>query len=251
MARFTDKIALVTGAGSGLGKATALLLAREGAAVACVDLLGETAKTTAAEITDMGGRAVSSQANVADTGACRTAVSDTIAAFGRVDILCNIAGTGKFSHTLDLDLEAWQRVIDVNLTGTFLMCQATLPHILEAGGNIVNTASIAGLRGQAYAAAYCASKGGVVLLTKALAVEYAKQGIRVNCVCPGGINTPLIPAGFMPPDGADADLIMRASAASLQMAEPEEVANTIAFLASDDATFVNGAALIVDGCTLH
>ena len=159
-------------------------------------------------------------------------------------MLCNIAGIGNFAHTTELAFDDWQRVIAVNLTGTFLMCQAVLPHILENGGNIVNTASNAGLQGLAYSAAYCASKGGVVQLTRALAIEYWKKGIRVNAVAPGGVDTPLS-RGFTMPDDADMAFMAKMQA-PLGMAEPEDLASLFAYIASDEARYMTGAIVSMD-----
>ena len=159
-------------------------------------------------------------------------------------MLCNIAGVGNFANTTELPFEEWQRVIAVNLTGTFLMCQAALPHILENGGNIVNTASNAGLQGLAYSAAYCASKGGVVQLTRALAIEYWKKGIRVNAVAPGGVDTPLS-RGFTMPEDADMSF-MEKMMAPLGMADPDDLASLFAYIASDEARYMTGAIVSMD-----
>jgi meso-butanediol dehydrogenase/(S,S)-butanediol dehydrogenase/diacetyl reductase len=141
--------------------------------------------------------------------------------------------------------DEWSRVLGVNLTGQFLMCQAALPHILATTGAIINTASVAGLKSHPYSAAYCASKGGVVLLTKALAVEYGRKGVRINCLCPGGVETPLI-SQFQLPEGVNQAVLQRIMPLG-RMGQPPEVAGTIAFLASDDATYINGATIVVDG----
>jgi NAD(P)-dependent dehydrogenase (short-subunit alcohol dehydrogenase family) len=163
---------------------------------------------------------------------------------GKPNVLCNVAGVGGFTRTEDLTLERWELILGVNLNGTFFMSQACLPYLLECRGNIVNVASLAGLIGQAYSAAYCASKWGVVGLTKALAVEYVKQGLRVNCVCPGGVATPIL-ANFAPPENADQELVGRL-ALMRGLIEPREVAETIAYLASDAAVSVTGVALPID-----
>jgi len=159
-------------------------------------------------------------------------------------VLCNIAGIGKFANSHEMPLEDWNRIIGVNLTGTFLMCQAVLPHLLAGGGNIVNTASNAGLIGQPWSAAYCASKGGVIMLTKALAVEYLKQGVRVNAVAPGGTDT-AITNSFTPPEGADYKL-MRKMMSPLGMASPEKLASLFAYVASDEASFMTGSVVVMD-----
>jgi NAD(P)-dependent dehydrogenase (short-subunit alcohol dehydrogenase family) len=244
MNRFTDRIVVVTGAGSGIGKATARRFASEEATVACLDIDGAAAQKTVGEIVEAGGRAGAFACNVAEPGDVEATVASVTSDLGSPNVLCNVAGIGNFAHTTELPFEVWERVIAVNLTGTFLMCQAVLPRILENGGNIVNTASNAGLQGLAYSAAYCASKGGVVQLTRALAIEYWKRGIRVNAVAPGGVDTPLS-RGFTMPEGADMSF-MQKMMSPFGMAEPEDLASLFAYVASDEARYMTGAIVSMD-----
>ena len=245
MTRFTDHVAVVTGAGSGLGRATAHRLGDEGAAVAAVDLDADAAEKTTAEIGERGGSARAYQVDVTDPAVVKATVAAVAADLGRPQVLVNSAGIGGFAHTVDETYERWSAILGVNLTGTFLMCQAALPHLLEGGGAIVNVASNAGLMGQPYSAAYCASKGGVVNLTRALSVEYVKRGVRVNAVAPGGMNTPMI-AGFTMPEGVNLKEFARVTS-PLGYAEPEEVAGVIAYIASDDARYMTGSIVSFDG----
>jgi NAD(P)-dependent dehydrogenase (short-subunit alcohol dehydrogenase family) len=244
MGRFSEKVAVITGAGSGIAQATARRFGSEEATVACLDIDEGAAEKTAAAIVEAGGSASAFHCNVADPESVTTAVAAVVSSLGAPNVLCNIAGVGGFANTIELPFDEWQRVIAVNLTGTFLMCQATLPHILENGGNIVNTASNAGLQGLAYAAAYCASKGGVVQLTRALAIEYWKRGIRVNAVAPGGVDTPLS-RGFSMPDDADMSFMAKMMA-PLGMAEPDDLASLFAYIASDEARYMTGAIVSMD-----
>jgi NAD(P)-dependent dehydrogenase (short-subunit alcohol dehydrogenase family) len=243
--RFRGKTAIVTGAGAGIGRATARRLGAEGAAVACLDITTDACEQTAADIVDAGGKARAYACNVADKGSVTSTVDAVVADLGPPDVVCNIAGIGKFAHSHEQPLEEWQRIIDVNLTGTFLVSQAALPHLLENGGNIVNVASTAGLIGQPYSAAYCASKGGVVMLTKAMAYEYIERGIRVNAVAPGGIQTNLMESfGF--PENASRKLFYKITS-PMGFAQPEEVAGLMAFLASDEARYMTGTVVPIDG----
>jgi len=245
MNRFTGKIAVVTGAGSGIAQATARRLASEEANVACLDIDEAAAQKTAASIVEAGGSATAFQCDVSNPDASKATVAAVASELGAPNVLCNIAGVGNFSHATDLSFDEWNRILGVNLTGTFLMCQAVLPHILDNGGNIVNTASNAGLQGLAYSAAYCASKGGVVQLTRALAIEYWKQGIRVNAVAPGGVDTPLS-RGFTMPENADMSF-MEKMMTPFGMAQPENLASLFAYIASDEARYMTGAIVSMDG----
>jgi len=242
--RFKGRAILVTGAASGIGRATAEIFAREGARVACADIGEEQLADTVTGIRERGGEAVAIGANIADSAAANQAVGRSVKEFGSLDVLANVAGILKLDHAHRLTDEDWNRVLGVNLSGTFFMSRAAIPHLLESRGTIVNVASLAGLKGQAYGAAYCASKAGVVGLTRVMAVEYANQGLRVNCVCPGGVETPLI-AGFAPPDGFDAELMNRLSLVP-GLTAPTEIAETIAYLASSAARSINGVALPID-----
>ncbi len=245
MTRFEGQRAIVTGAGSGLGRATAARLAAEGAVVACLDVVADATERTAADIGKTGGTARAYTVDVSDPASVRTAVTAAAKDLGRPSVLVNCAGIGKFAHSHEMPFEDWSRIIAVNLTGSFLMAQAVLPYLLDGGGNIVNIASNAGLMGQPYCAAYCASKGGVIQLTRALADEYLHRGIRVNAIAPGGIATPLQQA-FGLPQGANPKLIAKLIT-PLGNAQPEEVAALVAFVASNEGRYMTGSIVSMDG----
>ena len=205
----------------------------------------DAAEKTTAEIGERDARARAYRVDVMDPAAVKTAMDAVAADLGRPQVLVNSAGIGGFAHTVDETYERWSAILGVNLTGTFLMCQAALPHLLDGGGAIVNVASNAGLMGQPYSAAYCASKGGVVNLTRALSLEYLRRGVRVNAVAPGGMNTPMI-AGFTMPEGVNMKEFARVTS-PLGAAEPEELAGLIAYIASDDARYMVGSIVSMDG----
>lgn len=243
MTRFTDKVALVTGAARGIGRATAVRLAQEGATVACVDIDEAGLADTVAAIP--GGRAHALRADLGDPASVRAAVAATVEAHGHLDVLCNIGGILRSGHTHEYPLDEWNRVIAINLTGTFVACQAAIPHLLKRRGNIVNMASTAAVAGHPWMAAYSASKGGILSMTRALATEYVKQKIRVNAVLPGGIDTPMH-GDFAIPDGGDMTILAKMTP-MVRYVGPEYAASVVAFLASDDARYINGSAIRVDG----
>ncbi len=248
MRRFEKRAVLVTGAASGIGRASAARLADEGASLFCTDVQAQGLEETVRDARSRGAEAEALVSDVSRPDDVRAAVAGALARFGRLDVLCNVAGILQFGHSHEFPLEAWDRILAVNLTGTFLMCREAIPYLLATGGNVVNLASTAALAGHPWASAYAASKGGVLALTRTLAVEYGKQGLRVNALCPGSITTPIQEA-FRLPEGADAKLVYRMMPLD-RFRGPETVASALAFLASDDAAHINGAELRVDGATL-
>ncbi len=240
MTQLSGKVALVTGASSGLGAQVAQLFAERGATV--FGIARDTARLAAVFDDVPGG--VYSAADITDPQACRGAVEACVARFGRLDVLVNAAGFHQMRHTGEVTDADWAYDLAANLNGPFSLCRAALPHLLETGGNIVNVASVAGVEGEAYSAGYCAAKHGLVGLTRALAVEFTKERLRVNVVCPGGMLTPQV-TDFTAPDNADYKLIMRI-AAPRGLMEPRDVASVIAFLAGDEAAAVHGAVYVVD-----
>ncbi len=240
MGQLSGKVALVTGASAGLGAATAKLFAERGATVFGI---ARDAARMADVFADIPGGSFSS-VDVASSEACAQAVADCVTTFGRLDVLANIAGFHKMRHTVSVTDDEWATDLSVNLSGPFYLCRAALPHLLETGGNIVNVASIAGVEGEVYSAGYCAAKHGLIGLTRALAIEFTKERLRVNAICPGGMPTAQS-TEFEAPENADWDLILRIASPRGFM-ETEDVAKTIAFLASDDAAAVHGAVYRVD-----
>jgi len=249
--RFVDLAVYVTGAGAGVGRATAELFAAEGAKVFAVDVNGDALVETVDGIRAGGGVALGGVADVTDLDSVEASVEHMVEHFGGLHRLINVAGVGKAARFEEIDERQWARTLAVNLTGVFHTTRAALPHLLaQRGGAIVNVASIAALRGQAYCAAYCASKAGMVNFTRSIALEFASRGLRANCVAPGGVQTNLI-ADFMPREDFEPQLIAYYSPPPPgRLAKPQDVANSIAFLASREARMINGAVLVCDGGTL-
>lgn len=248
MQRFADRSVLITGAGSGIGRATAERLADEGASLTISDVNEAGLEETAATCRELGATVTSLVSDVSDEAAVAELVRTAVDQHGRLDVLVNVAGILQFKDFRLTTLDDFQRIIGVNLTGTFLTCRDAMPHLLASQGNIVNITSTAALAGHPWTSSYSASKGGVLALTLTLAVEFGKLGVRCNAVAPGSINTPIQNA-FELPEGADPKLLRRIMPLDT-MRGPENVAGAVAFLGSDDAAHVNGEVLRVDGGTL-
>lgn len=242
--RLDGKIAVVTGAASGIGLAVAKRLAAEGAKIVIGDRNADGVQEAARAI---GPSASAMALDVADEASCQAIIDHAVSTHGGLDIVCNIAGVLDFGRFADVDRTRWDRVISVNLTGVYHMCRAAMPHLVERRGNIVNMASAAGLVGVPYNSVYTASKHGVVGLTKALALEFSKEGVRVNAVCPGGVDTPMLHQ--TPPENIDWQMVMRSASwlDSGAMATPDDIADAVAFLASPEARRITGASFTVDG----
>jgi NAD(P)-dependent dehydrogenase (short-subunit alcohol dehydrogenase family) len=248
MQRFTGKVVLVTGAASGIGKASALRLAAEGGAVFCIDLNREAVQATADAIIAAGGEATARMCDISDESSVKDCVDACIQRYGCLHGLVNMAGILRFDDTEFLQTGDWQKLIAINLTGTMFLCRAVLPHLVQTKGSIVNAASTAALSGLPCGLAYSASKGGVLAMTRSIAVEYAKRGVRANCVCPGDINTGMTD-GIKFPKTMDFELMPRIMSLTGAKA-PEVVAGVIAMLVSDDGIHITGEDIRVDGGTL-
>lgn len=243
--KLQGRVSLVTGAASGIARATAIQFAREGAAVMAVDCDAEGLQETVQTIRGEGGQAEWLRVDVAKSVEVRGAVTATLERLGDLDVLFNGAGILAYGTVLETPEETWNRVLAVNLTGTFLFCQAVLPHLMQKGrGSIINVASTTGAHDAcAHAAAYVSSKGGVTLLTRSMGIDYAGSGIRVNAICPGPTDTPMLRKALSPDQLAG----FARSFPMQRLGQPDEIAKAAVFLASDDASFVTGALLYVDG----
>jgi NAD(P)-dependent dehydrogenase (short-subunit alcohol dehydrogenase family) len=243
--RLEGKVAIITGGGSGIGRAAAELFAQEGAKVVVAEYKIDTGQETVQAIKDAGGEALFVEVDVADSAQVQRLVQTTLDAYGTIDILFNNAGVLLFGTALDTQEEDWRWLMDINLTGTFLCSKAVLPYMIEGGGgSIINMTSSTGAHDAAAdAVAYIASKGGVALLTRAMAIDHAADSVRVNAIAPGPTDTPMLRDNLSPED-------LEAFAATFpvkRLGQPEELANAVLFLASDEASFVTGAILAVDG----
>jgi NAD(P)-dependent dehydrogenase (short-subunit alcohol dehydrogenase family) len=245
--RLANKIALITGAGSGMGKTASVVFAKAGAKVAAIDVNGDAAAATARELKASGGDAFAFRADVSKTEDVKAMVAATIDALGVPDVLYNNAGIeGEGGFLAQLSEEGFDRVIAINLRGVWLGMKYTLPHMIKnGGGSVINTASVAGIVGLRGSSAYCAAKAGVIALTRVAALEYGRYNIRVNCICPGSIDTPMVER-ITGGRGMTPEAIKRSSVFS-RVGKPEEIANMALFLASDESPFATGAPFIVDG----
>ena len=240
-----DKVAIVTGAGSGIGAASAIRFADEGATVLVADIRKHKAEQTVSEITARAGVAQSCEVNVADHTSVSGMVDTCIEKFGRLDVLFNNAGTLRIGNAETLPVEDWDLVMGVNVRSVFLGAKYAVPHMRKVGGgSIINTASISGLHGDGNGVVYAASKAAVINLTRALSTDYANEGIRINAVCPGTIETPPVIRMSHEPDFLDRNLTAHAMG---RLGKPEEIAAVAVWLASDEASFLSGEAIVADG----
>jgi len=247
--KLDGKVALITGGNSGIGRATASLFAREGAAVVLTGRNQERGELVARAIRDDGGEALFIRSDVRIAEDCRRAVEETLERFGRIDVLFNNAGVYHPKTVPDCTEEEWDETIDSSLKGAFLMSKYALPSMIEGGGgSIIHNSSGWGILGGDRAAAYCAAKGGLVVMAKAMAIDHGPDGIRVNCVCPGDVETPMLPDDAEKRGMAWEDYLAGATDRPLgRIGTAEEIARAVLFLASDDSSFVTGTALVVDG----
>jgi NAD(P)-dependent dehydrogenase (short-subunit alcohol dehydrogenase family) len=239
-----EKVAFITGAARGLGREIAFALARDGHCLYLVDVLADRLEATAAQLRDAGHVVAVRQVDVSERQQCVDAVADCVAEFGGLSVLVNCAAIMRMEHFTDTPEDAWNRMLAVNLSGPFFLCQAALPHVIAASGNIVNVASSNGLMGTAYTGPYSATKAALISLTKTLAMEYVEHSIRVNAVCPGPMATE-IAAGAPPPPSIKHDKVIRYSG-QRGMGDAADVAKVVAFLASDAAAGVHGAIWTAD-----
>ena len=241
----TDKVAIVTGGGSGIGEATSLRFSQEGAAVIVADMRLRKAEAVAKQINEQGGHALAIEVDVSIAESVATLVDRTVAEYGQLDVMFNNAGTLRPGTVIELDVDDWDLVMGVNVRSVYLGGKFAIPAMLNSGGgSIINTASISGLHGDGGAVAYAASKAAVINLTRAMSTDHAADGIRVNAICPGTIETP--PVMRMMEDPVALEINMRAHAIG-RLGRPEEIASAALWLASDESSFVSGEAIVVDG----
>jgi NAD(P)-dependent dehydrogenase (short-subunit alcohol dehydrogenase family) len=247
-----NKVALVTGGASGIGRATALLFAREGASVVVIDVKATAGREVEGQISSTGGQALFLEADVSLDRDCQRVVQQVRQQFGAIQVVFNNAGIIRRASVLELSQEDWDRVMTVNVKSVYLVSRHVIPLMVESGGgSIINTASGWGLAGGAKAAVYCASKGAVVLLTKAMAIDHGPQNIRVNCICPGDTDTSMLRNEAQQVGEPDEPFLTEAARRPLgRVGKPEEIANAALFLASDASSFVTGSALVIDGGAL-
>ena len=246
-----NKVAVITGGASGIGRATAQLFAREGAKLLIADVNAHAGEELCANLERAGHTAIFEQADVSRADDCRRVVERVRSEFGALHVLFNNAGIIRRSSVVDLEESEWDRIMDVNAKSVFLLSKFAIPLMLASGGAIINTASGWGLSGGERAAAYCASKGAVVLLTKAMAVDHGPQGIRVNCICPGDTETAMLEAEAKQLNVPKEKVLAASASRPLgRVGKPEEIAQAILYLASDASSFVTGTALVIDGGAL-
>ncbi len=244
-----NKVSIITGGASGIGRATAILFAQEGAAVSIVDINTELGQFTVAQIESTGGKAIFIPCDVTNAEDCRAAVEKTVVTFGGLHILFNNAGIIRRANVLDTTEEEWDKVMAVNVKSIFLMSKFSIPYIEKAGGgSIINTSSGWGLKGGINAVSYCASKGAVTNMTRAMAIDHGKQNIRVNAICPGDTDTPMLRDEARQLGQPEENFMTEAADRPLRRyAQPIEIAHSALYLASDAASYITGSALVIDG----
>lgn len=247
--KLQGRVAVITGAGSGIGQAMALLFTREGARVLAADINGDAAESTARQIQAVGGTCQGMAVDASQPDQVRAMVERAASDYGAIDVLCNNAGIGSTTDVVECEPDEWDRVMTVNVRSVYLGCKYALPHMVRQGkGVIINTASVAGMVGVPKRASYCASKGAVIALTRQVAVDYVKQGIRVNCLCPGTVDSPWVERLLaQAEDRVAARQALEARQPMGRLGTPEEVAAAALFLASDEAAFITGTGLVLDG----